>query len=36
MVLMGVFFCTSIVVVVFNLVTDMLYMIVDPRIRSAA
>ena len=31
-VLMGVFFCTSVVVVIFNLLTDLLYAVVDPRV----
>lgn len=31
-VLLGVFFCTSVMVVLFNLVTDLLYAIVDPRV----
>ena len=31
-VLLGVFFCTSVMVVGFNLVTDLLYAIVDPRV----
>lgn len=31
-VLMGVFFCTSVMVVLFNLVTDLLYAVVDPRV----
>jgi peptide/nickel transport system permease protein len=31
-VLMGVFFCTSVMVVLFNLITDLLYAVVDPRV----
>lgn len=31
-VLLGVFFCTSVMVVLFNLITDLLYAIVDPRV----
>ena len=31
-VLMGVFFCTSVMVVGFNLLTDLLYAVVDPRV----
>jgi peptide/nickel transport system permease protein len=31
-VLMGVFFCTSVMVVLFNLVTDLLYAVIDPRV----
>ena len=31
-VLLGVFFCTSVMVVGFNLVTDLLYAVVDPRV----
>lgn len=31
-VLMGVFFCTSVMVVLFNLLTDLLYAVVDPRV----
>jgi peptide/nickel transport system permease protein len=31
-VLLGVFFCTSVMVVLFNLVTDLLYAVVDPRV----
>lgn len=31
-VLLGVFFCTSVMVVAFNLVTDLLYAVVDPRV----
>ncbi|MBU8538151.1 ABC transporter permease [Falsiroseomonas tokyonensis] len=31
-VLMGVFFVTSVMVVVFNLVTDLLYAVIDPRV----
>lgn len=34
-VLLGIFFCTAIVVVLFNIFTDILYFIVDPRIRSS-
>lgn len=34
-VLMGVFFCTSVMVVLFNLITDLLYAIVDPRVEVA-
>ncbi len=30
--LLGVFFCTSVMVVVFNIVTDLLYALIDPRI----
>lgn len=33
-VLLGVFFCTSVVVVAFNLITDLIYRIVDPRMQS--
>ena len=33
-VLLGVFFCTSVVVVVFNLLTDLVYRLVDPRMQS--
>lgn len=35
-VLMGVFFCTSVMVVVFNLITDLLYAVVDPRVEVSA
>lgn len=35
-VLMGVFFCTSVMVVLFNLVTDLLYALVDPRVEVSA
>lgn len=31
-VLMGVFFCTSVIVVLFNLATDLLYAVIDPRV----
>ena len=34
-VLMGVFFITSVVVVLFNLLTDLLYALVDPRVEVA-
>ncbi|MFZ6764114.1 MULTISPECIES: ABC transporter permease [Acetobacterales] len=34
-VLMGVFFCTSVMVVIFNLLTDLLYAVVDPRVEMA-
>ena len=33
-VLLGVFFCTSVVVVAFNLLTDLIYRLVDPRMQS--
>lgn len=33
--LLGVFLCTSVLVLVFNLITDLLYMIVDPRVEFA-
>ncbi|HWK68572.1 MAG TPA: ABC transporter permease [Rhizobiaceae bacterium] len=35
-VLLGVFLITSIMVVVFNIVTDLVYRVVDPRIRASA
>ncbi|MCQ9618147.1 ABC transporter permease [Paenalcaligenes niemegkensis] len=35
-ILLGVFFCTSVVVVALNLLTDLLYVVVDPRMRSAS
>ena len=35
-VLLGVFFCTSLMVVAFNLITDLMYLLIDPRMRSAA
>lgn len=34
-VLLGVFFCTSVVVVLFNLLTDLVYRMIDPRMQSA-
>jgi peptide/nickel transport system permease protein len=34
-VLMGVFFATSVMVVLFNLATDLLYAVVDPRVEVA-
>lgn len=34
-VLLGVFFCASVMVVLFNLVTDLLYAVVDPRVEVA-
>ncbi|MBV1798632.1 ABC transporter permease [Siccirubricoccus sp. G192] len=34
-VLLGVFFCTSVMVVLFNLLTDLLYVVVDPRVEAA-
>jgi peptide/nickel transport system permease protein len=34
-VLLGVFFCTSVMVVLFNLLTDLLYAIIDPRVEVA-
>lgn len=33
-VLLGVFFCTSVVVVLFNLITDLIYRAIDPRMQS--
>ncbi len=33
-VLLGVFFCTAVVVVLLNLITDLIYRIVDPRMQS--
>jgi peptide/nickel transport system permease protein len=35
-VLMGVFLCTSVVVVIFNLLTDLLYAVIDPRVEVGA
>lgn len=35
-VLLGVFLITSIMVVVFNIITDLVYRVVDPRIRASA
>jgi peptide/nickel transport system permease protein len=32
--LLGVFLCTSILVVIFNLVTDLLYAVIDPRVQA--
>ena len=34
-VLLGVFPCTSILVMLFNLATDLLYVLVDPRVQTA-
>jgi peptide/nickel transport system permease protein len=34
-VLLGVFFCTSVIVVLFNFVTDLIYAWVDPRVSAA-
>ncbi|MBL8834905.1 MAG: ABC transporter permease [Alphaproteobacteria bacterium] len=34
--LLGVFFCTSVMVVAFNIVTDLLYALIDPRIEVAS
>ncbi len=33
--LLGVFFCTAVMVVVFNLITDLLYAVIDPRVEVA-
>jgi peptide/nickel transport system permease protein len=33
--LLGVFFVTSVLVIVFNLLTDLLYLVVDPRVEAA-
>lgn len=33
--LLGVFFCTSVLVVLFNLATDLLYVLIDPRVEAA-
>jgi peptide/nickel transport system permease protein len=33
-VLLGVFLCTSVLVVLFNLVTDLVYLLVDPRVQT--
>lgn len=33
--LLGVFLCTSVLVLVFNLLTDLLYLAIDPRVRTA-
>jgi peptide/nickel transport system permease protein len=33
--LLGVFFVTSVLVIVFNLLTDLLYLVVDPRVEVA-
>ena len=35
-VLLGVFFVTSVLVILFNLITDLLYSLVDPRIEVNA
>ena len=32
--LLGVFLCTSVLVVLFNLVTDLLYLVIDPRVEA--
>jgi peptide/nickel transport system permease protein len=32
--LLGVFLCTSVLVVIFNLITDLLYAVIDPRVHS--
>ncbi len=34
-VLLGVFLCTSVLVILFNLITDLLYLVVDPRVTLA-
>ena len=34
-VLLGVFLATSVLVLVFNLLTDLLYMVIDPRMQAA-
>jgi peptide/nickel transport system permease protein len=34
-VLLGVFFCTAVMVVLFNLITDLLYAVIDPRVEVA-
>jgi peptide/nickel transport system permease protein len=34
-VLLGVFLCTSVLVILFNLVTDLLYVVIDPRVEIA-
>jgi peptide/nickel transport system permease protein len=34
-VLLGVFLCTSVLVVLFNLVTDLLYALIDPRVQAS-
>jgi peptide/nickel transport system permease protein len=33
--LLGVFLCTSVLVLAFNLVTDLLYLVIDPRMEVA-
>lgn len=33
--LLGVFLCTSVIVMLFNLVTDLLYLVIDPRMQLA-
>ena len=33
-VLLGVFLCTSVLVVLFNLLTDLLYVLIDPRVQT--
>jgi peptide/nickel transport system permease protein len=32
--LLGVFLCTSVLVVIFNLITDLLYAVIDPRVQA--
>jgi peptide/nickel transport system permease protein len=34
-VLLGVFLCTSVLVVLFNLITDLLYVLIDPRVQTS-
>jgi peptide/nickel transport system permease protein len=34
-VLLGVFLCTSVLVIAFNLITDLLYVVIDPRVEAA-
>ena len=33
--LLGVFLCTSVIVMLFNLLTDLLYLVIDPRVQMA-
>src|SRR5690606_5031164 len=33
-ILLGVFFCTAVVVVLLNLITDLIYRVIDPRMQS--